>query len=188
TDPAVRSARRRARLRAALPWTVAAVALVAAALPLARTRTEAGPRKFVLTFPDSGRLRTPTGRTITISPDGSRMAYTGGQEGGGAIYIRDLGDLAVKAVRGTERGQNPSFSPDGRTLLFGIDGRLKRVPIEGGTPVTVADSGNQGFWARDGTILFSRNGAIFRTSAAGRASRHVAADAEPHLAENAARR
>jgi len=174
TDPAVRSARRRALIRAVLPWTVAAVALVAAALPFLRTRVDAAPRKYVLTFPDSGRLRMPTGRTITISPDGSRIAYTGGQEGGGAIYIRELGDLAVKAVRGTERGQNPTFSPDGRTLLFAVDGRLKRVPVEGGTPVTVADSGNQGFWAKDGTILFSRNGAIFRTTAVGGAARLVA--------------
>ena len=173
-DPAVRAARRRARMWAALPWVVAGVGLVAATVPFLRQQVEKTPRKYVLTFPDSGRLRTPAGKTIALSRDGSRIAYTGGQEGGGAIYIRELGDLAVRAIRGTERGQNPAFSPDGRTLLFAVDGRLKRVPVEGGTPLTVADSGNQGFWASDGTILFSRNGAVFRTTAVGEAARLIA--------------
>src|SRR5437867_5991176 len=167
TDPTIAAARRRARIRAALPWGVAVAALLGATAVSFKPEPPKRVSRFLLTVPDSARLRSPTGVTVVLSPDGKRIVYTGGPEGGGQLYVRELDDLEAKPIRGTERGQNPSFSPDGHSLVFVVDRWIKRVGVDGGTPITVADSGNQPSWGPDGSILFVHTGSIFRTSANG---------------------
>ena len=44
------------------------------------------------------------------------------------------------ASPGTEDGHAPFFSPDGRWIGFFADGRLKKVALAGGAPVTLADA------------------------------------------------
>jgi hypothetical protein len=60
---------------------------------------------------------------------------------------------------------------DGSSIAFVADGRLKKVSVRGGTPVTLADAPNgQGItWNRDGTIVFapSPNDALLRVADAG---------------------
>ncbi len=43
-------------------------------------------------------------------------------------------------VRGTEGGVTPFFSPDGASLGFFADGQLKRVSVDGGPPLTIAEA------------------------------------------------
>jgi serine/threonine protein kinase/Tol biopolymer transport system component len=176
SDPTIRAARRRARIRQWLPWSIAAAgALAALVAPFVRGKPEVNVARFLLSFSDTARLRSPTGVTIALSRDGKRMVYAGGPEGSGQLFIRDLNDLVSKPIRGTDRGQNPSFSPDGRSLLFTLDGRVMRIGAEGGTPLMVSDTGNSATWAEGGIILFIRNSTLHRTTPNGGVSQNVVA-------------
>ena len=44
------------------------------------------------------------------------------------------------ALQGTDGATNPFFSPDGRWLAFFAQGKLKKVPTSGGTPVVLCDA------------------------------------------------
>jgi serine/threonine-protein kinase len=75
------------------------------------------------------------------------------------------------ALPGTTNAQVPFFSPDSRWIGFFADGKLKKVAVDGGPPVTVcdADAGFGGTWGRDDTIGFAPTTAspLQRVSAGG---------------------
>ena len=84
---------------------------------------------------------TRAGRhVLTLSPDASRVVYVANQQ----LYVRSMNDLAANVISGTE-GSDPSeplFSPDGQWVAFWSANELKKVPITGGTPVTLAAVSN----------------------------------------------
>ena len=167
TDPALRRARRRAQLRAEAPWGVAFLALVAAGLLWLKPEPPRQVARLYFTVSDSARLRTPPGVTIALSPDGSRLAYTGGPDNDGQLFLRDLSDLDAKPIRGTERALNPIFSPDGRNIAFVVDGKLRRIGVEGGTSILIADSAGAASWGDGDVIVFGRANGVFRTTSNG---------------------
>jgi Tol biopolymer transport system component len=67
------------------------------------------------------------------------------------------------------------WSPDSRSICFPAEGKLKKIDLSGGPPQTLCDvpgrasgpRGGGGTWSRDGTILFTRDGMIYRVSATG---------------------
>src|SRR5262249_26698335 len=65
----------------------------------------------------------------------------------------------------------PFFSPDGAWLGFFADGKLKKIRVAGGAPVTLADAPNDrgGTWAEDGSIVFEPDvrSVLMRMSSAG---------------------
>ena len=169
------SAPSRASWRTAIPWVIAAAATASALLIRARSVAPALVTRFELALPDSVRLRvTAAGQTIALSPDGTRLVYTGGPEASGRLFVRNLDDLESRPIPGTDRAQSPVFSPDGERLLFLVDGRLRRVDLSGGAPTTVSDSGAAAAWDDEG-ILFAHRGNLYRISADGGAPRLVAA-------------
>ena len=52
---------------------------------------------------------------------------------------------------------SPFFSPDGEWLGFFADGKLKKAPVGGGTPIAICDApdGLGGSWSGKGTIVFA---------------------------------
>ena len=53
---------------------------------------------------------------------------------------------------------NPVFSPDGKWLAFLAGGKLKKVSLDGGTPVILAEKGiyvQGAVWATDHKLLLS---------------------------------
>jgi serine/threonine-protein kinase len=168
--------------RATLAWRLAPLLVAAAgaaAAAVAWLRPVHPPRvsTFVVTMPDSGRLgELDAGNHVGVSRDGSQLAYVGASGGGvNAIYVRALSDTVVRLVRGTERTASPTFSPDGAWLLFSADGKLKKVPVGGGSPIVVADSaGAAADWSDRNEILYARSGKLWRVSADGGAPSLVA--------------
>ena len=71
-----------------------------------------------------------------ISPDGSRVAYTDGDR----IRIRLLAALDPVEVPGTGTAGMPTWSPDGRFVLYFVNHRtLWKVAAEGGNPQKLCD-------------------------------------------------
>jgi serine/threonine-protein kinase len=84
--------------------------------------------------------------------------------------MRRLDQLEVEPLAGSEGAVVPFFSPDGQSIGFNSEGRIRRVPATGGAPVTVVESPSfiGGSWGPDGTILFSRIGSpVLRVPADG---------------------
>jgi Tol biopolymer transport system component/tRNA A-37 threonylcarbamoyl transferase component Bud32 len=90
---------------------------------------------------------------LALSPDGSRLAYIGRQNG--QVIIRSRNQLGATAIPGVTGAVTPFFSPDGKQVGF-VNGRLLRIaPVDGGAPITVTDSlvGTAGIsWGEDNFI------------------------------------
>lgn len=107
-----------------------------------------------------------TERFLAISRDGSVIAYTGSATQ--SLFVRPLDELSSRRVVGTEGAQCPSFSPDGRWIVFVSTGRLKKVAVRGGSPIVIADSaGRCGIWTDRNDIVYDFRGELFRVSADG---------------------
>ena len=99
-------------------------------------------------------------RSVTVSPDGQRIAFVGeAPDGKGSLWVRALDAVQPRLLPGTEGAFYPFWSPDSRFLGFFADGKLKRIDASGGPPqiLTKALFGFGGTWNRDGTILFAPN-------------------------------
>ena len=143
--------------------TAAGIALVAAlvgaaAMWLAAPRPAAtgGLGRFGISVDPYPLLVTGFAQQIALSPDGQQLAYVGRGPRGSRSYIRAMSDSMPRPVQGTDGGYGPIFSPDGRRLAFWNPQRLMQVPVEGGSPVLLADSaGPFGAWLRDGRMVFA---------------------------------
>jgi serine/threonine-protein kinase len=96
-------------------------------------------------------------QSMALSPDGSLFVFKDDRQNG-RLWIKKRGGLNATPLNGTERAQNPVFSPDGQWVAFIADSHVKKVPVSGGPSVTVADSAAPGFggvaWLDDGTLVY----------------------------------
>jgi Tol biopolymer transport system component len=169
-------------------WVVAAVGgwlLAAGAIAkvvTARRTTQAGAAyRFAVELPDSVVVANNVGIKLAVSRDGSQLALVGMKAGRRALYLRRSTDVEAHPVAGTESGHSPSFSPDGRWLLYQSGTGLWKVPTTGGAPVAVLDTVNSASWGDDGSIVYERGNGIWRANANGGERRLVAApDAKQH--------
>jgi serine/threonine-protein kinase len=97
---------------------------------------------------------------LALSPDGARLAYVAQVGDKTQIYMREMTTGKVTPVPGTEGGHTPFFSPDGGSIGFFADGKLKKTSSVGGAAVSLTDA-PQPFgaaWGTDGAIYFNRQG------------------------------
>ena len=156
TSPSIQPMTPRRRWREALAWIVAAAAIAAAVVtPLLRRAPNAeGIVRFTLSAPAGLSM----GPAAVISPDGSRIAFIAVDAGGRpTLWLRTLDGLVSRQLPGTENARFPFWSPDGRSIAFFSNQRLRRISAEGGAAQTIcrAGLGFGGSWNRDGTIVFS---------------------------------
>ncbi len=170
--PAPVTARRKSRERVAWALVPAAAVLAAAATTLIiRFRTEP-PRmvRSTLLAPERASFAFDQGPPA-LSPDGRRVAFIASSSGINMLWVRPLSGLSAQPLAGTEGASYPFWSPDGRSLGFFANGKLKKIDSSGGPPQTLADagSGRGGTWNREGVILFAptTRDAIYRVSASG---------------------
>jgi eukaryotic-like serine/threonine-protein kinase len=117
--------------------------------------------------------------TGAIAPDGTQVAYIAIKDHVPVLWVRPLDTLESRALPGTEGASFPFWSPDGKSLGFFADNKLKRIEIAGGGPTVIADAptARGGAWGPDGTILFAPgvNAPIKRVPARGGAVEDVTA-------------
>jgi eukaryotic-like serine/threonine-protein kinase len=147
-----------------LAWALAAVALCAAAIVAAiHFRGSTEPARVVrsLIAPEENTFPILTGDFAgppVLAPDGTAMAFAAAREQGAVLlWVRPLNALHARALAGTEGATFPFWSADSRSLGFFTGGKLKTVPVEGGTPSDVCDAsaGRGGTWSANGIIVFA---------------------------------
>ena len=101
------------------------------------------PVRFVLSTPDSARPQVNTPWPGAISTDGRTLVYFGGSPKGPALYVQHTDQLDARLIPGTVGASQPIFSPDGQWLAFQLEGKQKKVRLDGTSPINVADAGSQ---------------------------------------------
>jgi Tol biopolymer transport system component len=147
-----RTSRRRGRLVVA--WAASLVLVAALALlvgPRSLEEPSLTPVRFSVAIPGDY-----VGSRVTVSPDGSRLAFETFSQGQRRIFLRRLDSDETVELQGTLGATGHFWSPDSRHLAFWADGKLKKIPISGGPAVELCDAVvlAPGTWSRDGTILF----------------------------------
>ena len=99
---------------------------------------------------------------VALSPDGSHLAFVGrprNAKPGVAmeLFVRDLATGAHRTLERTEGASFPFWSPDGRSIGFFADGKLKKIQAEGGAVQTLCEAlaGRGGSWNPEGVIIFA---------------------------------
>jgi len=162
-----------------VPWAIAAASVVSAILFFVASRRNAAPGDLLrvsLSPPPNTSfyfLEANSGR-VAVSPDGRRLAFsTLDSEGTVRLWVRALDAEASFPIAGSEGAFFPFWSPDGHSLGFFAQGKLKIVDASASAapprPLTNVLEARGGTWAPDGTIVYSPWGAggLFRISARG---------------------
>jgi len=131
--------------------------------PLVRLDVQLGP-EF--------ELSTVFSANAILSPDGTRVVYTGrGTDGKLRLYTRLLAQEHAVPLAGTEDASGPFLSPDGQSIAFFAGGKLKKASVQGGGTVVLCDaqSDRGGSWGDDGNIVaaLTISGPLFRVSPSG---------------------
>jgi Tol biopolymer transport system component len=180
TDP---PAGRRTARSAAIPWAIAGVAAMMAAVLALVVLLRAGPAaadRLLLEIgppPDLDFLVGPNLGGVEISPDGTTVAFLVQTPSGRRLYVQSLATGEAHPLPGTDYAHYPFWSPDSRSIGFFGNGKLFTIAIAGGQPEAIVniEQGRGGTWSDDGMILFTPRGGgtIHRVSARGGAAERV---------------
>ncbi len=127
--------------------------------------------RAIVTLPPDTSLTLSRGSAVALSPDGRLLVYSGAPQGRTQLYRRALDRFESLPIAGTDNGADPFFSPDGQWVGFFADGKMKKVSLDGGAPVVVADAPQPRgeAWGGDNVMLMTpqNNRAVSRVSALG---------------------
>jgi len=168
------------KLSAGLPWMIAGLASVVAAIsgallwratrpvdrPMIRFSIDLGPEAI------RGRAETGEFYNPVISPDGTRVVFPAKvADGSEQLATRRLDQSTIAILVGTEGAVDPFFSPDGQWIGFFAGKKLKKIPLQGGAVVSLCDAAGLELgasWGEDGAIIANLDGYhLFRVPAAG---------------------
>jgi serine/threonine protein kinase len=151
-------------------WLLAAVAAIAIAIAgiawFNAANDHAPPMLFHAAIPFAVN-------EVAVSPNGQSAALVAYSESTNnyIVWLYRIGGQQPKAIEGTQGASYPFWSPDGNSLGFFADGKLKKVVIEKGQVQVIADApnGRGGTWNRDGVIVFSPDAqaGLFSVAASG---------------------
>jgi eukaryotic-like serine/threonine-protein kinase len=157
--------------RNALPWLLCgllAAALLAAILLWSGAKNNSQTGYFYALLPFNVE-------SMAVAPDGHTVAVIGKLEPQQAktLWLYEVGSRQARSLADTEGAVFPFWSPDGKSLGFFAEGKLKKLDIAGGPVQIICDapSGRGGTWNKDGVIIFTPNGqlgnGLYRVSAGG---------------------
>ena len=115
---------------------------------------------------------TFVGTQAAIAPDGSSIVYTDSSADGWMLMRKRREASVAERLPGTQGGVSPFFSPDGKWIGFvTIDAKLKKLPVAGGSPITVAQGVatdyKLGAWLDDGSIVYTSEAVLRVPSGSG---------------------
>jgi Tol biopolymer transport system component len=91
---------------------------------------------------------------FALSPDGKTVAFIAKTNGKTGLWVRDVDRPTARLLPGTEGAGVPTWSPDSKSIAFNVPGKLQRVELSGGAPLTICERcGSAGAWTDDGRII-----------------------------------
>jgi Tol biopolymer transport system component len=166
----------------------ALIAAVALGWAARATRALPGSEREVVRFtiePDTGTLAATT---PAVSPDGRTVVYAARGADRTRLYARSVDALVPRPLPGTEDAEWAFFSPNGEWVGFYSNRAIRKVRLDGSTPVPIADVPSLAVfcgatWTPDDRILYiDQNGALYEVSASGGPITRVAlADSTLHV-------
>ncbi|MGA9733605.1 MAG: protein kinase [Candidatus Acidiferrales bacterium] len=165
--------------RRAIPWTVAAIALAAAIVcgALYWRASQREPRPVMqlslsLPAPLATVFDPNPGSPFAISPDGSQIVFVAPVASKPQqLYLRPFDQQSGTPVPGTENATQPFFSPDGESVGFFAQGKLRKVSLHGGPAFQLGEAPvpHGATWTADDTIIYAPNfgSGLVRISATG---------------------
>jgi Tol biopolymer transport system component len=114
--------------------------------------------RATIEMPDGVLYWDALGGHAAISPDGSTIAFVGrdstSQTG---LWVRPLNSASARQLAGTGNATYPFWSPEGTSIGFFADGKLKTIDATGGPSIALADApfGRGGAWSTTGVIVYS---------------------------------
>ena len=157
-------------LARALSWPALAAVLASALLFVLvrwspwRPETTSSPLRFQVQAPRiTGALATgfDSERRLVLSPDGTRIVYQQSRSQSRiGLMLQRLDQFDPVPLPGTANAKAPFFSPDGKWVGYydQSSGELRKIAVEGGSPVTickVATPVSGASWATDDTLVFA---------------------------------
>jgi Tol biopolymer transport system component len=123
-------------------------------------------------IPPEGATFAVFGTTmLAISPDGTKVAFAAAEGENRMLWVRPLGSSSAQPLRGTNGAAWPFWSPDSRFVCFFANGKLRKIDVAGGAPITVcnAPTGRGGSWGSQDVIVFApgRSSGLQRVPASG---------------------
>jgi serine/threonine protein kinase/Tol biopolymer transport system component len=111
---------------------------------------------------------------LALSPEGRTLAMVAysAQANNYVLWMYEVGSRRTSSLDGTQGASYPFWSPDGKSIGFFADGKLKKLDASGGQPQVLCDApnGRGGTWNRDGVIVFTPDSSgvgLFRVSSSG---------------------
>ncbi len=109
---------------------------------------------------------------VIVSPDGQKLVFSAlSAEDKWQLWVRPLDSLEAQPLPDTDYAVDPFWSPDSRSLAFGVQGKLKRLDLAGGSARIICDAPRMtgGTWSNDGVIVFGADygSVLFQVSATG---------------------
>jgi serine/threonine-protein kinase len=165
--------------RGQLGWVVAGVLAIVVAAIVVWSQWHVAPvdRQLVRLSVDLGpEAVRGSGVSVILSPDGTRIAFVGRAEGGlSQLYTRRLDQAGATRLAGTDAIVHlPFFSPNGQWIGFLQSGKIKKVSVDGGSPVILGDAPNTtaltgfgGSWGEDNNIILGSVNGLLRMPASG---------------------
>ena len=102
---------------------------------------------------------------MAIAGDGRRIIYSAMAQDAARtdrsiIFVREVGQLEARRINGTDGARGPFLSPDDRWVGFWANGKLMKMPIEGGIPAPLCEipAPFGACWSEDGRIAFAPGG------------------------------
>ena len=146
---------------------VLAVTAIAAAVAVATwlRPAEAAPHPLVTHF-TIGPPYT-SGSWPRVSPDGRFVVFGAIVEGRNRFWVRALDATTGWPLMNTTANESPFWSPDGATLSFFAEGKLKRIRVDSGNAqaevLADAPTPHGGDWHGQ-SIVFGRDGGLFKVA------------------------
>ncbi len=124
-----------------LLWILGGLTLILAGALAWTTARPANPSpepvRFSIRLPAGAHYHPSERSALSVSRDGSKLVYVGGDGEATRLYTRRLNATEISPIDHTRGARSPLFSLDGKWIYFYVDGTFKRIPIDGGPPQTI---------------------------------------------------
>jgi Tol biopolymer transport system component len=124
--------------------------------------------RFTVSVPEP-IAQTQTWLELAAAPDGRSIVFVGARDNQDVLWLRTIGDVALRPLKGTENAKSPFWSPDGRYIGFSANGKLWKTTPTGGTVELLCGTCRAvtASWTTDNQILFADEFTVSRVSASG---------------------